>query len=410
MSFDLALSGLNAATTDLNVVSNNVANVATTGFKESRAQFADIYAQTQQGVSKIAVGNGVRVTAVSQQFSQGNVTATQNNLDLGLNGNGFFIMSDGGALKYTRAGAFQVDNGGFIVNSSGERLQGYPPLSTGGFNTGGLGDVQLTTAENPPSATTSASVTLNLPSAAAAPTNATFDPADPNSYTNTTSLTTYDSLGAAHTAQLYFVKGSTPNNWTTQLYIDGNAVSNPAAGPALSYSATGALTSPANGKITFPAYTPATGGAPMNLTVDFSKTSQFGDSFSVNAVTQDGFTTGRLIGIDIDQTGVVQARFTNGKATALGQVALANFENTQGLQQLGNTEWAETFASGQPVRGVAGASGFGTMQSGALESSNVDITAQLVNMITAQRDFQANAQVISTTDQVTQTIIHMAGG
>ena len=407
MSFDLALSGLNAATADLNVTSNNVANVATTGFKESRAEFADIYAQTQQGVSKIAVGNGVRVAAVAQQFSQGNVTATQNNLDLGLNGNGFFIMSDGGALKYTRAGAFQVNNSGFIVNSSGERLQGYPPLKTGGFNTGGLADIQLTTAENPPSATLNAGLTLNLPSSATAPAVAPLDPTNPNTYTNTTSLTSYDSLGAAHTDQLYFIKGAVANAWTVQLYTDGNAVGVP---QALTYSSTGALTAPVNGKVTFPAYNPATGGAPMNLTVDFSNTTQFGDSFSVNAVTQDGFTTGRLIGIDVDSTGVVQARFTNGKATALGQVALANFENPQGLQQLGNTEWAETFASGQPVRGEGGTSGFGTMQSGALESSNVDITTQLVNMITAQRDFQANAQVISTTDQVTNTIIHMAGG
>ena len=220
MSFDLALSGLNAATADLNVTSNNIANVATTGFKESRAEFADIYAQTQTGVSKIAVGNGVRVSSVSQQFSQGNVTATQNNLDLGLNGSGFFIVSDNGALKYTRAGAFQVDNNGNIINSEGEHLQGYAPLATGGFNTGGLADIKLTTAENPPQATANATLVLNLPSSSTAPPNA-FSPTDPNSYTNTTSLTTYDSLGAAHTAQLYFIKGATANNWTTQLYVDG---------------------------------------------------------------------------------------------------------------------------------------------------------------------------------------------
>ncbi|HEY4213895.1 MAG TPA: flagellar hook protein FlgE [Steroidobacteraceae bacterium] len=405
MSFDLALSGLNAATADLNVTSNNIANVATTGFKESRAEFADIYAQSQTGVSKIAVGNGVRVASVSQQFSQGNVTATQNNLDLGLNGSGFFIVSDNGALKYTRAGAFEVDNNGNIINSSGEHLQGYAPLSTGGFNTGGLADIKLTTAENPPQATQNATLTLNLPSSATAPTTAPFDPTNPATYTDTTSLTTYDSLGAAHTAQLYFIKGATANTWSSQLYVDGNAVGTP---QALTYSgATGALTVPAGGKLTFPAYTPATGAAAMNLTFDFSGTTQFGDQFTVNAVQQDGFTTGRLIGIDIDPTGVVEARFTNGKATPLGQVALANFENPQGLQQVGNTEWAETFGSGQAVRGTAGSSGFGTMQSGALESSNVDITSQLVNMITAQRDFQANAQVISTTDQITQTIINM---
>jgi len=161
------------------------------------------------------------------------------------------------------------------------------------------------------------------------------------------------------------------------------------------------------GTITFPAYTPATGAADMNMTFDFGTTTQYGGAFNVNAITQDGYTTGRLIGIDIDSTGVVQARFTNGRSTALGQVALANFANPQGLQQLGDTNWAETFGSGQALRGQAGNSGFGLVQSGALEASNVDITEQLVNMITAQRNFQANAQMISTADAITQTIINI---
>jgi flagellar hook protein FlgE len=404
MSFDLALSGINAANTDLNVTSNNIANVATTGFKQSRAEFADLYAQSQGGVSKIAVGNGVRVADVAQQFSQGNLTSTSNNLDLAINGSGFFVLSSGGALSYTRAGAFQVDGNGNIVNNSGEALQGYPALANGGFNTGGLSNLVLTTAENAPKATTTASLTLNLPSSATVPTNATFDPTDPKSYTNTTSLTTYDSLGAAHTSQLYFIKGAAANAWNAQLYVDGNAVGTP---QALTYSNAGALTAPAGGKLTFPAYTPATGAAPMNMTFNFSGTTQFGDAFTVNAVSQDGYTTGRLIGIAIDQTGVVQARFTNGQSTSLGQVALANFANPQGLQQLGNTQWAQTFASGSAVTGVAGNSGFGTMQSGQLEGANVDMTTQLVKMIQAQRDFQANAQVISVTDSITQTIINI---
>jgi flagellar hook protein FlgE len=175
----------------------------------------------------------------------------------------------------------------------------------------------------------------------------------------------------------------------------------------LQYSTSGALTSPANGQIAFPQYTPATGAAAMSMTFDFSKTTQYGDRFSVNAVTQDGFTTGRLIGMDIDSTGVIQARFTNGRSTPLGQVALANFENPQGLQQLGDTNWAETFGSGSALKGQAGNSGFGLIQSGALEASNVDITSQLVNMITAQRNFQANAQMIQTADAITQTIINI---
>ncbi|HVS77775.1 MAG TPA: flagellar hook protein FlgE [Steroidobacteraceae bacterium] len=404
MSFDLALSGINAANTDLNVTANNLANVNTTGFKQSRAEFADLYAQTQAGVSKTAVGNGVKVAAVAQQFSQGTPTSTGNNLDLALSGSGFFIVSNNGALSYTRNGAFQVDQDGYLVNASGERVQGYAPLATGGFNTGGLSDIQLTTAENAPKATTTADVTLNLPSNATTPATATFNPADPTSYTDTTSLTLYDSLGAAHTAQLYFLKGATANNWTSRLYVDGTAVGTP---QALTYSSAGKLTTPANGQIGFGAYTPATGAADMNVTFDFGSSTQFGDSFGVNSISQDGYTTGSLVGINISSTGVVQANFTNGQSSNLGQVALANFANPQGLQQVGNTEWQQSFSSGEAVHGVAGGSGFGTVQSGALENSNVDITAQLVNMITAQRDFQANAQMISATDQVTQSIINI---
>ncbi len=404
MSFTVALSGLNAATSDLDVTANNIANVSTTGFKQSRAEFSDLFAQTQQGVSSTAIGNGVRVADVAQQFSQGNINFTQNSLDLAISGSGFFIVSDGGALSYTRAGSFHPDDAGFITNPEGNRLQGYPALANGTFNTGALTDIQLTTSLSAPQATTTADVTLNLPADATVPTVTPLDPADANSFTNAAPLTVYDSLGAAHTATLYFSKTANAGEWNTQLYVDGVA---DGAAQTLTYSNAGALTLPANGKLTFPTYTPATGGAPLNMTFNFSNTTQYGDAFTVNAIKPDGYTAGRLIGIDTSSTGVVEARFTNGVTQALGQVAIANFANPQGLQQLGNTQWAETFTSGQPLRGQAGNSGFGTLQSGALESSNVDITTQLVNMITAQRNFQANAQVISTSDQVTQTIINI---
>jgi flagellar hook protein FlgE len=404
MTFRLALSGLNAAQADLTVTANNIANTATNGFKGSRAEFAELFSVSPQGVSSNAIGNGVRVSNVAQQFTQGNIDFTDNSLDLALSGQGFFILNDGGALAYTRAGAFQVDNQGYVVNARNQRLQVYPPSADGQFNTGALTDIQLVTSESAPAATTNVDVTLNLPANAAQPTVATFDPANVNSYNNATSLTTYDSLGAAHTATMYFVKTANPNEWTTQLYVDGNAVG---GAQTLEYDNTGALIAPANGQITFPAYTPATGAADMNMAFNFADTTQYGGSFTVNAITQDGYTTGRLIGMDIDSTGVVQARFTNGRSLALGQVALANFSNPQGLQQLGDTNWAETFGSGQALRGQAGNSGFGLVQSGALEASNVDITAQLVNMITAQRNFQANAQMISTQDSITQTIINI---
>ena len=404
MPFRIALSGLNAAQADLNVTANNIANTSTTGFKGSRTEFADMFAVSLQGVSSNASGNGVRVAAVAQQFAQGNIEFTDSNLDLALSGQGMFILSDNGALAYTRAGAFQMNRDGYVVNSMNQRLQVYPPLAGGGFNTGGLADLQLVTTDSAPQATSNVDYILNLPANATPPPVAVFSPADPNSFNQATSLTLYDSLGATHTGTMYFVKTATANQWTAQLSIDGTLVGTP---QTLQYSNTGVLTAPAGGLLAFPPYTPTTGAAAMNVTVDLGQSTQFGGSFSVNSVTQDGYTTGRLIGIDIDETGIVQARFTNGNSQSLGQVAVANFANPQGLQQLGNTQWAETFASGQALRGQAGNSGCGLVQSGALVGANVDVTEQLVNMITAQRNFQANAQMISTADSITQTIINM---
>jgi flagellar hook protein FlgE len=407
MPFRIALSGLNAAQADLNVTANNIANTSTNGFKGSRTEFADLFAVSLQGVSSNASGNGVRVAAVTQQFAQGNIEFTDSNLDLAVSGQGMFIVSDAGALAYTRAGAFQMNRDGYVVNSQGQRLQVYPPIAGGGFNTGGLGDLRLQTTDSAPSATGNVEYILNLPANAAPPAVAVFDPNDPNSYTQATSLTLFDSLGATHTGTMYFNKTTNANEWTARLYIDGQPVGAGGTPTTLQYSPTGLLTQPVGGQLPFPAFTTTTGSAPMTVNVDLTQSTQFGGNFAVNAVTQDGYTTGRLIGIDIDETGVVNARFTNGNSQALGQIAVANFANPQGLQQLGNTEWAETFSSGQALRGQAGNSGFGLVQSGALESANVDVTEQLVNMITAQRNFQANAQMISTADAITQTIINM---
>jgi len=404
MTFRIALSGLNAAQTDLSVTANNIANTSTNGFKGSRAEFADLFAVSLQGVSSNATGNGVRVAAVSQQFAQGNIEFTDSNLDLAVSGPGMFMVADGGALAYTRAGAYQLNRDGFVVNSQQQRLQAYPPLASGGFNTGGLGDLRLQTTDSAPSATTSVEYLLNLPANATPPLVAPFDPTNPNTFNQATSLTLFDSLGATHTGTMYFVKTAVPNQWTSRLYIDGTAVGAP---NTLQYSDGGLLTLPVGGVLPATAYSPTTGAADMSVEVDLRQSTQYGSNFSVNAVTQDGFTTGRLIGIDINETGIVQARFTNGRSQPLGQIAIANFSNVQGLQQLGNTQWAETFASGQALRGQAGNSGFGLVQSGALEASNVDITEELVKMITAQRNFQANAQMISTADQVTQSIINI---
>jgi flagellar hook protein FlgE len=213
MTFRLALSGLNAAQADLGVTANNIANSATTGFKRSRVEFAELFAVSPQGVASLAAGNGTRVSDISQQFAQGNVDFTDSNLDLALSGPGFFILSDNGALAYTRAGAFKTDSSGFVTNAQGQRLQVYPPLAGGGFNTGSLGDLRLVTSESAPAATTNVEMLFNLPSDATVPATAVFDPADPSSFNRATSLTVYDSLGAAHTATMYYAKAAAPGAW-----------------------------------------------------------------------------------------------------------------------------------------------------------------------------------------------------
>jgi len=404
MPFAIALSGLNAASSDLEVTANNVANVNTHGFKESRAQFSEVFAIGTQSVGSSASGSGVRLSAVAQQFTQGNIDFTDNALDLAIGGEGFFVLNDNGARSYSRAGAFGVDNQGFVTNAQGAKLQAYPFAGNGLFNTGTPQDLQLVTGANPPAATTSAAFGINLPADAAVPANPVFDPTDPSSFNHTTSVTVYDSLGAAHTATVYFSKDPAVNTWNTQVEIEGNPV---AGTTPIVFAQDGSIQSPAGGSMPLAAYNPGTGAADISMALNFGTATQFGSNFGVNSLSQDGFTTGRLTGVSVDPEGVVFARFTNGQSTSLGKLALANFVNQQGLQQLGDTAWGESFQSGDALLGEAGTASFGNIQSGALESSNVDLTAQLVQMITAQRNFQANAQVISTADTVTQTVINI---
>jgi flagellar hook protein FlgE len=404
MSFRISVSGMNAASQDLNVTSNNIANVNTTGFKQSRAEFGDLFAVSAYGLSNVATGAGVRMQAVAQQFGQGNIDFTGRALDMAISGQGFFTLSSNGATVYSRAGNFGADREGFVVNPSGHRLQVFQPNAAGGFDTGRMGDLQLPTGDAPPAATGNVTVETNLPAAATAPTVAPFDPLDPLSYNHTTAVTVYDSLGAAHSQSLYFVKTANPNEWQVHTYVDGNAVGGP---QTLQYSDTGALTSPSPGQITLPAYATTNGSAPLNIVLDLGRSTQYGDKFSVLGLTQDGHTTGRLTGVETSPEGVVSARYTNGVVQPLGQVAMTNFVNPQGLQSLGDNVWAETYNSGEPRRGQASTADFGMIQGGGLEASNVDLTEQLVNMITAQRNFQANAQMIQTQDQITQTVINI---
>ncbi|MEM7219892.1 MAG: flagellar hook protein FlgE [Pseudomonadota bacterium] len=404
MSFAIALSGLNAASDDLSVTANNIANASTNGFKQSRPEFAEIFAVASDSVASNQIGNGVRLSNVRQEFTQGNVDFTGNSLDLAVTGQGFFTLSDNGALQYTRAGQFTVDREGFVGDVDGRRLQVYPPVGNGTFNTGGLTDLQLITEQNPPVATENVVMGVNLPADSPVPDNPTFDTTDPLSFNHTTSITIHDSLGATHTASVFYVKTAVPNEWDAHLFVDGVAVSPP---NTIAFDAGGQLVTPVGGIIAHPALPLTNGADPLTINLDIQQTTQFGGDYSVNALSQDGLAAGRLTGIEIDASGVVFARFDNGRTSELGKVALANFVSVDNLGQIGDTNWIETFGSGEVLQGEAGTSSFGLIQSGALEASNVDLTAQLVNMISAQRNFQANAQVISTTDQITQTIINL---
>ncbi len=402
-AFSIALSGLTAASTNLDVVSNNIANANTVGFKSSRTEFADVYAAGAVNLNQSSVGEGARVDATAQQFSQGNITTTSANLDLAISGDGFFTLKDASGTKYSRNGQFSPDKLGNVVNATGQSLQVYPPTGNGSFNTGTTTVLNLQTAQSAPNATTTGNVILNLPANSTAPA-LPFDPTNPATYNQSTSTTVYDSLGTATPATFYFTQTATPNQWTVHMTIKGTAVGAP---QTLTFSNTGAVTPPASGLLTFAGYNPTDGAAQLNTTFNFAQSTQYGGQFGVTSIIQDGFSTGTLSTVSIDPSGIVSAVYTNGRSTQLGQLAMANFPDPQGLKQLGDTNWAETFTSGTVVQGTAGSAGFGNIQSGALESSNVDLTKELVNMITAQRAFQANAQSITTANQLSQTVINI---
>ncbi len=417
MPFRSALSGINAAGEELRVIGNNIANASTTGFKKSRADFADVYANSEGGGSN-SIGAGVRLAGVTQQFGQGNIGFTNNKLDLAINGRGFFVLDDDGSRSYTRAGNFQIDREGFIVNPDGAQLV-VNGADEDGSITGAVGALQLDRSNIIPKPTTRIDVGLNLDSSAKQPATAFFDPEIPTSFNNSTSLTVYDSLGGSHLATMYYVKGEQPNTWDVYTLIDGKDVKGgqqpPFTKDTLTFDGAGQLASINNkpippGTIEYPGFDTGSGASPVKLTLSFisnTPITQFGAKFTVNELTQNGFTSGRLSGVDIDDTGIIRARFSNGQTKTLGQVALADFSNPQGLRALGDSAWAEGFSSGVPLIGIPGSGSLGVIQSGALEGSNVDLTSQLVNMITAQRNFQANAQVITTADTVTQTVINI---
>jgi flagellar hook protein FlgE len=407
MAFNTALSGLRAANWDLSVTGNNIANASTTGFKRSRAEFADVYANSILGSGSRAPGSGVLVSDIAQQFDQGNISITNNSLDLAISGQGFFILSDQGTRVYTRSGIFGLDNSGYVVSNTGARLQGFGADINGDIISGALTDLRIQTSDIAPNATTQVNLTFNLDSGSAVPGTAVFSPTDPTSYNWSTAATIYDSLGNPHVLTTYYVKNTptpTGTDWDVYSTLDGGTAFNSLG--TLSFNTGGALIAPSPASLsdTWPA---PGGAAPLVFNLNLAGSTQFGAEFSVNSLTQNGYAPGRLSGINIDDTGVIFARYTNGQALTLGQVALANFANPQGLSPIGNTQWAESFDSGQPVIGAPQTASLGSIQSGALEDSNVDLSEQLVNLIIAQRNFQANAKTIETSDAVTQAIINL---
>ncbi|MET0047268.1 MAG: flagellar hook protein FlgE [Sedimenticola sp.] len=409
MSFRIALSGLEAASTDLDVTGNNIANAGTTGFKESRAEFSDIYATSIQDLGTQAAGRGVRVSRVSQQFSQGTIEFTSNNTDLAVNGEGFFVMEDtAGSRFYTRSGAFTIDREGYMVNHAGQRLQVYDAVTSGTtttFDTGSLVDLQLQTQPSSPNASTTITAGLNINASDSIITTPAFSVSSPTSYNSATSITIYDTLGDAHTATMYFRK-TAANTWAVYTYVPDATAATELQGPeTLTFTAAGVPTGTTT--LDFDGYTFTNGASSIDLDIDFATATQFAGEFGVNDLSQDGYASGRLNGIDVSDTGVVFARFTNGRSTSLGKVVLAKFNNPNGLGKEGDNNWTETFESGDAQLGEANTASFGTIQSGALELSNVDIATQLVKLIVAQRNFQANTKVISTADQVTQAVINI---
>ena len=425
MGFSTALSGLNAAANNLSVTGNNIANANTTGFKESRSEFVDVYASSVGGVSKNQPGAGVRVAEVAQQFTQGNLDITGNSLDMAINGEGFFTLADKPAdlnsLVYSRAGAFEINKDGLVTNSKGQALLAYTPNGTtaaDGFSSGVMTTVSLSTGAGLPTATTKVDLNVNLDAnKPAITTPPAFDPSDSTTYTTQTSVSIYDSLGVSHKLTTYFVAGAaTPGppptrNWTAHHYITddpANPVSVDTAPATLTFDSAGKLTAPANGQVTLAPWSPPNSSAgPITATMNYTGSTQLSSAFSVNALKQDGLAAGKLTGINIDETGVIFAKFSNGSLTPLGKVAMTQFANPQGLAKLGDTTWGQSPSSGSPIQGEAGSGNFGLIQSGALEQSNVDLSAQLVNLITAQQAYQANSQTISTENSVIQTILNI---
>jgi flagellar hook protein FlgE len=419
MSFYTSLSGLQAAQSDMSTISHNLANVSTNGFKKSSSEFADVIASNFSTDPRRMTGSGVALKQNVQDFAEGSLQTTSSSLDLAISGDGFFAVKtagNNGALQYTRNGSFLVDANNYIVDAQGSDLQAYPVDASGNVTASGsdgLTNVQIPETSGTPSATSKISLAVNLGSGTGAPATTPFDRTDSSSYNNSTATTIYDADGNAQTLTNYYVRnpagdgtdGSTA--WTVYSYVGDQALtSGGAAGVPMTFDASGNMTAPA-AALAFDTFTPPSTGTPQSMSLDLSGSTQKAATFAVAARSQDGVSVGQLSGISIDDSGLITASFSNGDTKMLGKVALANFSNPTGLRQMGNSYWAATGISGSPSLGAASENGFGSLMSGTIEGSNVDITEELVNLIAAQRNFQANAKALDTQGQISDTIFNM---
>lgn len=419
MSFQQGLSGLNASSKNLEIIGNNIANANTFGSKVARAEFADVYAAALNGAGTNQVGIGTTLATVAQQFTQGSITTTENPMDLAINGAGFFQVTDGKSpTTYTRNGQFKVDRDGFIVNSFGKQLLGYAANDQGVIQPGQSVSLQLPTGGVSPRPTSTMSIEMNLDARLAITTpaaGANIDFNDASTYNNATSLTVFDAKGQEVALTYYFQKSAT-DTWNVYATANGATVAGVPGAPdpitTLEFPADGSAPTAPVGAFTFdiPASVNSAGADTLAITgVSFNAdaATQFGSAFGVTDLRQDGFSAGLLVAISIENNGVITARYSNGQSRPAGQIEVANFRNAQGLQPSGNNAWSRTFASGDPITGVPGDGNLGVLQAGALEESNIDLTGELVNMITAQRIYQANAQTIKAQDQVLQTLVNL---
>ncbi|MBV6448788.1 flagellar hook protein FlgE [Nitrosomonas sp.] len=418
MTFQHGLSGLNAASTNLDVIGNNIANANTAGFKQSIAQFSDIFANSMEGTDTAQVGIGSKISAIAQQFGQGTITPTSNPLDIAINGQGFFRMSDNGTVSYSRNGQFHVDDSGYIVDASGANLTGFLADENGDIKASGVpANLKFSTSDLAPKATTTFDLGFNLDARKTAITTA-FNATNPKTYNSTTSGTVVDSLGNSHVLSLFFQKSNTAaNTWTAFATVDGKV---DASGTPIGVTIGGSpsqsmvfdgdgvlqnITTPLTLNIDFSLINPALGATtPQAVSLDMTTATQYGSDFGVNAITQDGYTSGRMSGFTISAEGVILGNYSSGQTKTLGQIVLANFVNPQGLVPIGDGHWAETPGSGEPLVGPPKTGNLGVLQSNAIEDSNVDLTAELVKLIQAQRMYQASAKQIETQDQIIQTI------